>query len=133
VKFGLYASDSYVQRRLRGGRIAVADFARHDFIGHEGALAAMAQTAWLAARGATRFVFRSNSDFALLEATVQGQGICMLPEATSRAIPDVMRLEVDAELPSSPVFLAYHRELRHVPRVRVVLDALSAALLDGLR
>lgn len=133
LHFGLYASTAYVERRLRGGRLLLADLERHDFIGYEGALAKQPQTAWLSERGATRFVFRSNSDFAVLEATLQGQGIAMLADAAARALSGLMRLELDVELPSAPVYLAYHRELRNVPRVRVVLDALSAALRDGLR
>ena len=133
LQFGLYAAQSYVDRRLRGGRLAVHDLQRHDFLGHEGALAKQPQTQWLVGRGVTRFVFRSNSDFALQEATEQGQGICMLADAAARSITSLVRLEVDADLPSAPIYLAYHRELRNVPRVRAVLDALDASLRDGLR
>jgi DNA-binding transcriptional LysR family regulator len=132
-RFGLYASDAYVERRLRGGRLSVVDFARHDFLGFEGSLAKLPQTAWLVERGAQRFVVRSNSEVALLEATAQGQGICMIGDAMARSVPGLLRLEVDAELPSASMYLAYHRDLRGVPRVRVVLDALFTALRDELR
>jgi DNA-binding transcriptional LysR family regulator len=133
LRFGLYASQSYLERRLRGGKLEVTDLPRHDFIGYEGTLAKLPQAQWTLSRGATRFVFRSNSDLALLEATLQGQGICMLPDAAVRSVPGLVRLDVDADLPSVAVFLAFHRELRSVPRVRLVIDALDALLRDGMR
>ncbi len=133
LQFGLYASQSYVERRLRGGRLLVEDFSRHDFIGLEGAPPKQIPNEWLVSRGATRFVFRTNSDFARQEATEQGQGISMMADAGVRSVPGLVRLDVDAELPSPPLYLAFHRELRKVARVRVVLEALAAALRDGLR
>jgi DNA-binding transcriptional LysR family regulator len=133
ARFGLYAGPSYVERRLRGGRLKTADFERHDFVGYDGSLAQAAKHAWLLTHGAKRFVVRSNSEFVLLEAALQGQGIVLLADTAGRATPGLVRLEVDAELPSIPVFLAYHRELRNVPRVRLVLDTLDAALREGLR
>ena len=57
----------------------------------------------------------------------------MLANAAVRSVTSLVRLEVDADLPSVPIYLAYHRELRNVPRVRAVLDALDASLRDGLR
>jgi DNA-binding transcriptional LysR family regulator len=133
AQFGLYAGTSYVERRLRGGRLKTADFERHDFVGFEATLADVSKTGWLTEHGARRFVVRSNSDFAILEATLQGQGIALLADAAARATAGLVRLEVDAELPSVPVYLAYHRELRNVPRVRLVLDTLDAALREALR
>ncbi|KYF55134.1 LysR family transcriptional regulator [Sorangium cellulosum] len=133
VPLGLYAAPSYVERRLRGGRLKVADLERHDFVGYEGMPGQESKMAWLEAHGARRFVLRSNSHFALLEAALHGQGIALMAEPAVRSTAGLVRIEVDAELPSVPVFLAYHRELRGVPRVRLVLDALDAALRDALR
>ncbi|WP_437954374.1 LysR family transcriptional regulator [Sorangium sp. So ce119] len=131
--FGLYAAPSYIERRLRGGRLKTADFDRHDFIGYEGMPGQGPKMTWLTAHGAKRFVLRSNSHFALLEAALQGQGIVLMSDPSARSAAGLVRLEVDAELPSVPVFLAYHRELRNVPRVRLVLDALDAAVRSALR
>jgi len=133
LQLALYASQAYVERRMpHAARVRLDDFARHDFIGHDVKLAALPQTQWLAKRGAKHFVFRSNSDFALQEATEQGLGICMLVDAAVRGVANLVRLEVDDELPSMPVCLSYHRELRTVPRVRLVLDALAQALREAL-
>jgi magnesium-transporting ATPase (P-type) len=68
-----------------------------------------------------------------LEAACQGMGICALADAAARSRPELMRLTFDAELPSPPFYLAFDRELRQVPRVRLVIDALDAALREGLR
>ena len=109
--------------------------ARHDFVGYEGPNARLPQAKWLVARGATRFVFRSNSDFAIQEATMQGQGIAVLAEAQARGVPELVRLDLDGDVPHVPsptVYLAYHREHRRVPRIRLVVDALESALRRAL-
>jgi DNA-binding transcriptional LysR family regulator len=128
IPLGLYAARSYVERRVRDGRIKRDDMARHDFIGFETSLDKMPQAQWLIAQGAKRFVFRSNSYFALREAAEQGQGILVLGAGLVTQDSELVRLETEARLPSVPVYLAYHRELRGVKRVRLVLDALEAAI-----
>lgn len=132
LAFSLYAAPSYLDRRLRGTQLARAELARHDFVGHDRSLASHGQTRWLAAMGAVRFVFRSNSDLALIEATLQGQGIAMLPDAAVRHLPGLVRLVIEPAPPSSPIYLAFHRELRQVPRIRLVIDTLAEALRAGL-
>jgi DNA-binding transcriptional LysR family regulator len=82
----------------------------------------------LAAQGAKRFVFTSNSNFALQEAVEQGQGIALMSAPQVVGLAPLVRLETDCELPSIPVYLAFHRELRSVKRVRLVLDALEAEI-----
>lgn len=133
LAFGLYASQRYVERRLRTGRLEVDDFERHDFVGYEGVLERSPQMTWLAQHGARRFPFRSNSDSALEEAVEQGEGIGLMADAQGRTLSGLVRLDVDLALPSIPVFLAFHKDLRQVPRVRLVVGALEAALRHALR
>jgi DNA-binding transcriptional LysR family regulator len=128
VQLALYAARSYVERRVRDGRIKRGDLARHDFIGFDTSLDKMPQAQWLSAQGARRFVFRSNSYFALREAAELGQGILMLGAGLVTADSELVRLETEVRPPSVPVYLVFHRELRQVKRVRLVLDALEAAL-----
>jgi len=59
---------------------------------------------WLTERGAPHFTFRCNSDHAIDEAP----------------------------LTTLPVFLAFHRQLRNVPRYRLVINSLDAALRRSL-
>lgn len=128
VRFGLYAGTAYVERRLAAPRLRAGEFARHDFLGFEGALSRLPQHAWLVAQGATRFSFRSNSDAALLEAAITHQGIVLLAETVARDEPALVALAVDVPLPSVPVFLVAHRETKKVPRVRVVAAAIEEAI-----
>lgn len=126
LRLGLYASQAYVERRLRSARLRPGDFERHDFVGHSG-MAARQKVGedWLVARGAKHFPFRSNSMLAIVEATERGQGITMLAEVVGRELDRVVRIEVDEPLPSVTVWLVYHRELRQVPRIRAVAAALE--------
>lgn len=133
LAFGLYAAAGYVDRRLRLPRVVAADFAHHDFIGYDGPPAGHLQQQWLVRHGAARFAVRSNSDLVVLEAARLGLGIGLVPDALAHGIPELLRLTTDAVLPTMPVFLAFHRELRHVPRIRLVIDTLDHALRDGLR
>jgi len=132
LRFALYAARSYVERRLRGGHLRADEFARHDFIGHDGAMRKLPQEQWLVTHGATRFSFRANSDLALQAAAELGQGICMMAEAQARELDALVRIDVDLPLPATPVFLVFHRDLRRVPRIRLVVTALEAALRRGL-
>ena len=131
LHFGLYASTSYIERRLRGGRIAQGDFSRHDFVGYDIAPRG-GQMAWLMAHGAKRFAFKTNSDFALQEAMQQGLGVGLLADAQARDEPELVRLAFDGELPSALIFLVFHKELRRVPRMKLVVQTLDAALRTGL-
>jgi DNA-binding transcriptional LysR family regulator len=88
---------------------------------------------WLESQGARNFVLRSNSYQAILEAALQGQGIAVLAMAPQDTPPGLVRLEIDAVLPQIPVYLVYHRDVRRVPRVRLVADTLAAALRERLR
>ncbi len=132
LDFGLYAAQSYVERRLRSTHVKAADLGRHDFVGYEGDLARVPQMQWLLAHGATRFPFLTSSDFALLEALEQGQGISLVAEALARDVPGLVRLDVDQPLPRTPVFIVFHRELRRVPRYRVVVAAFADAFRRAL-
>jgi DNA-binding transcriptional LysR family regulator len=131
LALGLYAAQSYVDRRLRSTRLASNDFGRHDFIGYDGAMKQSPQAQWLTEQGALHYAFRSNSDYALEEAAVQGQGICLLAKAQASGLP-LVQVDCDAGLPSLPIFLVFHRELRNVPRYRLVTRTLEAALRKAL-
>ena len=133
VRCHLYASQGYVERRLHTARIKPTDLLRHDVIGWEGPGTQMPAKRWLESRGAKNFVLRSNSYQAILEATLQGQGIAVLAIVPQETPPGLVRLEIEAELPQVPVYLVYHRDVRRVPRVRLVADALTAALRERLR
>jgi DNA-binding transcriptional LysR family regulator len=133
LELGLYAAQSYIDRRLRAAHLNASDFTRHDFIGHDGPLQKSAQAQWLSARGATNIVFRSNSDYAIEEAVLQGQGIGVLAKAQARALTTLVELDHEGPaIPAIPVYLVFHRELRNIPRFRLVTQALETTLRERL-
>lgn len=112
---------------MAGARLRDGDYGRPDFIGFEGAMRKLPQEQWLVERGAVRFPFRSNPDIALLAAAQRGQGIAMLAAPVARDLEGLVLLEVDGTPPRIPVLLAFHRELRTVPRIRAVIGAIESA------
>lgn len=133
LAFGLYASQSYLDRRLRSARVTDEEFKRLDFVGHDKSLSRLPQSQWLSARGVERWALRSNSDLAIEEAVLGGMGLALMAEPQARALSGLVRVQCEDEPPSLPVFLAWHHELSRVERYRTVLRALEPALRVGLR
>jgi DNA-binding transcriptional LysR family regulator len=131
-RFALYASRSYIERRLRGSRLQIHEIPRQDFVGFDRTMRQLPQVQWLVASGATRFPFRSNSEAAQQAAAIRGEGICVLPEPLARADARLQRVDVDPGPPAIPVFVVFHRDLRRVPKIRFVVNALESALRRGL-
>jgi DNA-binding transcriptional LysR family regulator len=117
-----YAGPSY----LAGHRGGLAD---HDWLGFEDSLGHLLSARWLSAHvPAERIVQRANSLVALREAARAGLGVAALPcylgdpdPGLTRMAPPIAEMEVS-------LWLLVHPSLRRVARVRVVLDALAAAL-----
>ncbi len=124
VTFGLYASREYAERRVHSGRVGDDDFARLEFVGYEGPMRALPQQQWLEQSGARRFPFRTNSDAVMMEATLQSQGLAVLPDLVAGPRTELVRLESKPAPPSVMTWLVCHRELRQVPRVRAVAEAI---------
>src|SRR5262249_36608579 len=126
LAFGLFASRGYLDRRLPSGNLAAEDVARHDFIGAERS----PLDACLVELGAVRFPFRSSSDHARVAAAVRDQGIALLAEPVGRAEGALVRIAFAPALPTLPVYVVHHRELRKVPRMKVMLEAIGHAFAE---
>jgi DNA-binding transcriptional LysR family regulator len=124
---GLFAAPSYIERRLPRAILRSADVPRHDFVGYEGEMRKFLWHRHLVSMGAVRFPFRSNSEPAVLEAARQGQGIALLSALLGRE-HGLTPVRFDGGVPAVPLFLVYHRSLRHVPRMKLVARALEAAV-----
>lgn len=83
----------------------------------------MPDVAWLEARlPGTRVAFRSNSREAQARACALGVGIAVLPCPLGDATPGLRRVELGQSPPGRDVWLGYHKDLRHLPRLRAFLD-----------
>jgi DNA-binding transcriptional LysR family regulator len=131
LRYALYASDEYL-RRARSARITRGDIPSHDFVIYEGFLERQPEVRWLRERGATRFPFRASNTDGILEGALCGQGIAALPVPLAEGLPALRRIRLEEEPPSKPVFLAIHRDMRAVPRVRALADMLAAELAHAL-
>ena len=83
------------------------------------------------AYGATRFVLRSTSAAALEEATIAGMGLSILGEAHGATL-GLVRVATDTTPPAVDIFLAFHRDARKTPRVRVVVREIEAEIRRAL-
>jgi DNA-binding transcriptional LysR family regulator len=130
MSFGLYGATKYLQQY--GVPENVAALPNHFFIGYGEQLQHLEENCWLsAAAGDARFILRCDEVFTRLAAADAGLGLAMLPHILAQRSLQLQRVLEAEELPSKPVWLAVHRDLRHLPRVRVVLDWLTG-LFKGM-
>jgi DNA-binding transcriptional LysR family regulator len=73
--------------------------------------------------------FSSNLTLALVGAARASAGITVLPRYLGDLEPTLQRIPMPDE-PSEPVWLTVHRDLKSVPRVRVLLDFLAQCLKE---
>ncbi len=86
----------------------------------------LAEARWLEAQfPGARAALRSNSRSTQLAAVAAGLGIACLPCMMADAIPGVVRLDRADTPPPREVWLGVHADLRHMPRIRAVIDALD--------
>jgi DNA-binding transcriptional LysR family regulator len=124
LRYALFASEEYL-RRARSARVSRENFSEHDFVIYEGFLERQPEIRWLRERGAERFPFRASNTDGILEGCVAGQGLAALPTLLAGAVPALRRIRLGEELPSKPIFLAMHRDMRAVPRVRAFFDVIA--------
>lgn len=123
VRYGLYASPTYLTRRPLKGREALAE---HPTLGVPEADAI--EAVWLRRLcPRARPTFVSTSSLALLAAARASAGFAVLPRYLGDREPGLRRVAMPDE-PSEPLWLTVHRDLKKTPRVRALLDFLAATL-----
>lgn len=127
----LFASRDYVQRRLPSAKLSREAAALQDWVGFDASLERLPQEKWVRAYGAKNFVFRSNASIAIEQAVLSGIGIGLLMEG--HAAPSLVQLDVDDTPPAVEVYLAFHRDSKKTPRVRMVVRELEAEFRRQLR
>lgn len=127
VAIGLYGAPSYLARHGRPQRLE--ELLSHDFVGYDRdtqvirGFAAMGQMV-------TRefFPLRTDDQVANWRLVEAGAGIGFTQAHIGDRSPHVVRILPDLVLPSLPMYLAAHRELRTSLRIRRAYDFLAAAL-----
>jgi len=124
--FGLYASAGYLEAR------GLPDFARggegHAVVLTQSDLMAGPEMVWLTGllpRAAPALC--SNSRYSHRAAALAGLGLACLTRYLGDAVP-LVRLVTPVLPPVRELWLAVHADIRHMPRIRAVTEALAAGV-----
>lgn len=122
--FGLYGSPDYLQQH--GTPQNTADLPQHYFIGYGEQLRHLEESCWLESitEGA-RYLLRSDDTHTRLAATESGVGLAVLPHVLAQRSSQLQRVLKTEDAPLKTIWLVVHRDLRHMTRVRAVLDWLD--------
>lgn len=69
-----------------------------------------------------RVAFASNNREAQARLCAAGAGLAVLPKALGDQIPGLQPIDLGEPPPSRQVWVGYHQDLRHLPRLRAFLD-----------
>jgi DNA-binding transcriptional LysR family regulator len=126
ASMGLFASREYVERRLPSTRLSREVAGSHEWVGLDASLERLPQERWMREYGARRFSFRSNSALAIEHAVLAGMGIGVLGVVQGTSLPGLVQLDPERAPPQVEVFLAFHRDAKKTPRIRVVAKEIEA-------
>ncbi len=122
----LYASRAYLAARGRPQR--GAGLAGHDLVSWTYLLPATRGQFMGESVTDARIVFRSNSTLALMNAVAEGFGIGYIPCYLADEDPRLVRIWPDVTPPMVKLWLIHHEDLRRTARIKLVSDAIAAAL-----
>ena len=127
IAFGLYGCVAYLARR---GMPDLGDGCPgHQLITLLDQSDLSAQAAWLSAQaGRAQVVLRADSYETQYWSVCNGGGLALLPRFRADAEPALRRISTPMRVPPAEIWLGVHRENRHVPRVRTVLDIIAGAV-----
>ncbi|MCD0502123.1 LysR family transcriptional regulator [Bordetella petrii] len=135
-----FSEPDIVQRRLMTmpyGLYGSADTARamQDDAGSVGlilmntAQSHFPDVAWLLDRfPLSRRVFTSTSRAVQAQMCLRGLGIAVLPRPLGDAVPGLQRIETPDPPPTRDIWVGYHHDLRHMDRLRAMLDIADTML-----
>ncbi len=129
-RVGHIAVAPYGQRKRFGEALDDIDPTAQTWIGFDDTLGHLKSARWLEREIAPeRVVYRANSLLAILGAARAGVALALLPCFLGDTDDRLIRLQNPIAELDTPLWVLIHRDLRDVPRIRTVADALA----DGLR
>lgn len=129
IPLGLFASIDYLEQR--GEPTTVSDLSRHDLIGPDRNRRDRAFVEHLDANlSEANLVIRTDSHPAQLAAARAGLGIAVTQVPAGEVDTGLRRVLSEVALAHLETWLVTHEDLRHVPKVRAVLECLSSAFGD---
>ena len=121
--FALYCSREYAERM--GVPAATADLANHDLIGGDAGLGQVPAMVWMFEQaGGKAPATRSNSMSNLVHAVNAGMGIAPLPCVVADTDTRFVRCTDIIQAARASAYVMVRRELKDIPRVRALIDAL---------
>lgn len=132
-KIGNVGLGAYAHRSYLGRRSAIrhpADLLQHDLIGNDTDTSILRGFQAMGyAVGPEAFALRTDDLIVQWQAVRAGLGIGFVADYMARTEPDVVQvLQGLLPIPSLPMWLAVHREIRTNKRIRTVYDFLAEAL-----
>ncbi len=127
LEIGIFAARDYLDRR--GWPATPEEMLRHDLVGYDRSdliLRGMRAAGFDATRD--MFATRCDNQVTYWELLRAGCGIGFGQRHVGRADPGVEEIDIGIAVPGLPVWLAAHRQLRQVPRLRHVWDRLAEGL-----
>lgn len=79
----------------------------------------------------SRRAFTSTSRTVQAQMCVRGMGIAVLPRPVGDAVAGLQRIDTQDQPPARDVWVGYHHDLRHMDRLRAMLDIADAMLADS--
>jgi DNA-binding transcriptional LysR family regulator len=124
MSFDLYASKDYPH---------LHNPPAWEFIAYDAEFADMPQQKWLMSVAAGRPIACEISDInGHLAATQAGAGVAGLPRFLADADAKLQRVPYDGEKFSRDIWVAVHKDLRHSPQVRALMDFLLKIVRENL-
>lgn len=125
LRVALYASQDY----LAAHGPLNSDGAGHAIISTLEDQSHLPEARWLDNRfPQAQVALRSNSRDVHGNAVRAGLGLALLSTLLAGAIPGLVEQVPSSEIPVRPVWLGVHEDLRHMPRIRVVIDSIVGAM-----
>lgn len=79
----------------------------------------------------SRRAFTSTSRSVQAQMCLRGVGVAVLPRPLGDAVSGLQRIDTAGPPPSRDIWVGYHQDLRHMDRLRAMLDLADAMLSDG--